>query len=120
MTPKKRRRLAFAAAILLASAGAAVLTLYALKDNVLYFYSPSDVAAKHVQPGVLFRIGGLVSPHSVERGPGADVRFSVNDGKLSIPVVFQCAVPGRSGRCGARRARFQRPIPGHRSARKAR
>jgi cytochrome c-type biogenesis protein CcmE len=93
MTPKKHRRLAFAAVILLASAGAAALTLYALKDNVLYFYSPSDVAAKHVQPGVAFRIGGLVSAHSVQRGPGADVRFSVDDGKRSIPVVYHGVLP---------------------------
>ncbi|MBS0472375.1 MAG: cytochrome c maturation protein CcmE [Proteobacteria bacterium] len=93
MTPKKRRRFAFAAAILLASAGAAALTLYALKDNVLYFYSPSDVAAKHVQPGIAFRIGGLVAMHSVTRGPGADVHFAVSDGKLSVPVIYHGVLP---------------------------
>src|SRR4249919_702009 len=59
MSPKQRRRLAFAVALLAAGAGGAVLIVYALQDNVLYFYSPSDVAVKHVEPGVAFRIGGL-------------------------------------------------------------
>jgi cytochrome c-type biogenesis protein CcmE len=60
MNPRKRRRLAFAVALLVAGAGGAALVVAALKDNVLYFYSPSDVQTKHVAPGVDFRIGGLV------------------------------------------------------------
>ena len=46
----------------------------------IYFYSPSDIAAKHVEPGVAFRIGGLVEKASVHHGTGADVRFVVTDG----------------------------------------
>jgi cytochrome c-type biogenesis protein CcmE len=93
MTPKKRRRLAFALAIVVASAGAAALTITALKDNVLYFYSPSDIVAKHVQPGVAFRIGGLVAAHSVSHGPGVEVRFTVSDGKTSVPVSYRGVLP---------------------------
>ena len=93
MTPKKRRRLAFATAILVASTGAAALTITALKDNVLYFYSPSDIAAKHVQPGIAFRIGGLVAAHSVAHGPGAEVRFTVSDGRTSVPVSYRGVLP---------------------------
>ena len=93
MTPKKRRRLAFAVALVAAAAGAAALMLFALKDNVLYFYSPSDVFAKHVGPGVAFRIGGLVAVHSVNHGAGADVRFTVTDGKASIPVDYRGVLP---------------------------
>ena len=55
MSPKQRRRLAFAIALVVAGAGATALILSALKDNVLYFYSPSDVATKHIEPGVAFR-----------------------------------------------------------------
>ena len=47
----------------------------ALKDNVLYFYSPSDVSAKHVAPGVAFRIGGLVEKDSVRHGKSAEVQL---------------------------------------------
>ncbi|MEJ0027302.1 MAG: cytochrome c maturation protein CcmE [Rhizomicrobium sp.] len=93
MNPKQRRRLAFAATLVAAGAVAAVLVVFALKDNVLYFYSPSDVFAKHVQAGVNFRIGGLVVEHSVNRGPGADVRFAVTDGKANVPVRFHGVLP---------------------------
>ncbi|MEI9995668.1 MAG: cytochrome c maturation protein CcmE [Rhizomicrobium sp.] len=93
MTPKKRRRLAFAAALVLASGAVVALVLFALRDNVLYFYSPSDVFAKHVQTGVAFRIGGLVAPHSVSHGAGADIRFTVTDGKSAIPVTYRGVLP---------------------------
>lgn len=93
MTPKQRRRLAFAAALLAAGAGAAGLIVYALRDNVLYFYSPSDVAVKHVEPGVSFRIGGLVEKASLHHGAGADVRFTVTDGAHALPVEYNGVLP---------------------------
>lgn len=93
MTPKQRRRIVLAAALVTVSAAAAALTLTALKDNVLYFYSSSDVYAKHVQAGVNFRIGGLVARHSVSHGPGAEVRFTVTDGRASVPVEFSGVLP---------------------------
>ena len=93
MSPKKQRRIAFAVALVVAGAGAAALIVGALKDNVLYFYSPSDVAAKHVQPGVAFRIGGLVEKASVKHGAGADVQFIVTDGKGAVPVDYNGVLP---------------------------
>jgi cytochrome c-type biogenesis protein CcmE len=90
---KKRRRLAFAVAIVVAGAGAAALVLFALKDNVLYFYSPSDVREKHVSAGVNFRIGGLVAMKSIHHGTGADVSFTVTDGKTEVPVFFHGVLP---------------------------
>ncbi|HEY2032094.1 MAG TPA: cytochrome c maturation protein CcmE [Rhizomicrobium sp.] len=93
MNPRKRRRLYFAIALLAAGGGGAVLVLGALKDNVLYFYSPSDITQKHVQPGVNFRIGGLVEKGSVSHGPHADVRFVVTDGRANVPVEFHGVLP---------------------------
>jgi cytochrome c-type biogenesis protein CcmE len=93
MNPRKRRRLYFAAALLAAGAGGAVLVVGALRDNVLYFYSPSDIATKHVQPGIAFRIGGLVRKGSVSHGTHADVRFVVTDGRGSVPVDFHGVLP---------------------------
>jgi cytochrome c-type biogenesis protein CcmE len=93
MTEKKRRRLYFAIALVVAGIGGAVLVVAALKDNVLYFYSPSDISAKHVPPHVAFRIGGLVEKGSLKRGPGADVRFVVTDGKARVPVRYSGALP---------------------------
>ncbi len=93
MNPRKRRRLAFAVALLVAGAGGAALVVAALKDNVLYFYSPSDVQTKHVAPGVDFRIGGLVKKGSVVKGPSAAVHFVVTDGRASVPVAYDGVLP---------------------------
>lgn len=93
MNPRKRRRLYFALAIVVAAAGGAALTVAALKDNVLYFYSPTEVTQKHVGAGVPFRIGGLVERKSVRRGPGATVHFTVTDGRAAVPVAFTGVLP---------------------------
>ena len=93
MSPKQRRRLAFAVALVVAGAGATALILSALKDNVLYFYSPSDVATKHIEPGVAFRVGGLVENASLKHGAGADVRFVVTDGAHQLPVDYAGVLP---------------------------
>jgi len=93
MNAKKRRRLIFAGTLVAAGAVAAVLVVAALRDNVLYFYSPSDVFARHVQSGVAFRIGGLVVAHSVSHGPHAEVHFTVTDGKSSVPVSYRGVLP---------------------------
>jgi cytochrome c-type biogenesis protein CcmE len=93
MTQKKRRRLAFAIALVVASAGAAALVLFALRDNVLYFYSPSDVRAKHIEAGIAFRIGGLVAPRSIKHGANADVQFTVTDGKAAVSVDYRGVLP---------------------------
>jgi cytochrome c-type biogenesis protein CcmE len=93
MTPKKRRRLYFAIAVVLAGAAGAALIVRALQDNVLYFYSPSDIAAKHVPPDVAFRVGGLVEKGSVVRATGGQVRFFVTDGRRRVPVEYAGALP---------------------------
>lgn len=93
MNAKKRRRLYFAAALVAAGAVLAVAIVYELGNNVLYFYSPSDVAQKHVEPGVAFRIGGLVEKASVRHGAGADVHFIVTDGARAVPIAFDGVLP---------------------------
>jgi len=93
MNPRKRRRLAFAAALIVAGAGAAALIVYALQDNVLYFYSPTDVTQKHIRPGVAFRIGGLVEKQSVHHGMGAEISFVVTDGRTRVPVDYAGVLP---------------------------
>jgi cytochrome c-type biogenesis protein CcmE len=93
MSPKKRRRLAFAIALLVAGACGAALVVAALNDNVLFFYSPSDLAQRPVPPGRSFRIGGLVETGSFVRGQGLDVSFTVTDGKMSVPVHYSRVLP---------------------------
>ena len=93
MNTKKKRRLAFAAALVAVGVCVAAAIVYSLGQNTMYFQSPSDVAANAVRPGLAFRLGGLVSNGSVQRGPGADVRFTVTDGKSSVPVTFHGVLP---------------------------
>jgi cytochrome c-type biogenesis protein CcmE len=93
MTPKKRRRLAFAVAVLAAGAVLAGGIVYELGQNTQYFRSPSDIAANQVQPGIAFRLGGLVQQNSVHHGSGADVSFLVTDGKGTVPVEYNGVLP---------------------------
>jgi cytochrome c-type biogenesis protein CcmE len=95
MNPRKQRRLAFAITLLLAGGGAAGLAVFALQDNVLFFYSPSDIVdhPEKVPTGRVFRIGGLVEKGSVQRDTGLDVKFVVTDGKNAVPVNFSGVLP---------------------------
>ena len=93
MTPKQKRRLAFALALVAAGGLGAWGIVGALKGNVLYFRSPADVSAHMIPQGTAFRLGGLVEKGSVSHGPGADVRFSVTDGKGHVPVAYKGVLP---------------------------
>ena len=93
MNAKKKRRLAFAAALLAAGGAVAGVIVYGLGQNTMYFRSPSDIAENMVHPGVAFRLGGLVQEGSVQRGAGAQVRFRVTDGKSSVPADFNGVLP---------------------------
>lgn len=93
MNAKKKRRLAFAAALLLAGAAVAGVVVYGLGQNTMYFRSPSDVAARMVGEGVVFRLGGLVEKGSLQHGAGATVHFRVTDGKSSVPADFRGVLP---------------------------
>jgi cytochrome c-type biogenesis protein CcmE len=93
MNAKKKRRLAFAAALVAVGVLLALLIRYGLGQNTMYFRSPSDIAAKQVGEGVAFRLGGLVEKGSVQHGAGADVHFKVTDGKSTIPADFNGVLP---------------------------
>jgi cytochrome c-type biogenesis protein CcmE len=93
MNARKKRRLAFAAALLAAGAVVAGVIVYGLGQNTMYFRSPSDIAAKQVREGVAFRLGGLVEKGSVQHGSGAEVRFRVTDGKSTVPADFNGVLP---------------------------
>jgi len=93
MNAKKKRRLAFAAALVLAGAGVAGVIVYGLGQNTMYFRSPSDVAAKMVGEGVAFRLGGLVEKGSLQHGADALVHFRVTDGKSTVSADYNGVLP---------------------------
>jgi cytochrome c-type biogenesis protein CcmE len=89
---RKRRRLIAVLAGLAMLGVATVLVLLAFNDNLVFFYSPSDLKAKHVAQGRLIRIGGLVAAGSVERD-GKTIEFRITDGQNAVPVTYSGVVP---------------------------
>jgi cytochrome c-type biogenesis protein CcmE len=72
---------------------AAGLVLYALSDTITFFYTPSDVVEKNVEPGTRMRLGGLVADGSVIRGQGKEVGFTVTDTDKEIKVSYVGILP---------------------------
>lgn len=94
MTPTRKRRLTLFLGILAGVSLAVGIAIYALQDNLLYFQSPSDVIARHIEPGQKFRLGGLVERGSVQRDPQTLLAsFDVTDGKQTIRVEYQGILP---------------------------
>ena len=90
----RTRRIAIVAGGLAALAAAAVLVLSAFQENLVFFFTPSQVAAKEAPLGKTFRIGGMVETGSVKRQPdGVTVRFIVTDTARAVPVVYRGALP---------------------------
>ena len=93
MTRKRRRLYIVLGGVALLGAATA-LVLSAFSDNLVFFYSPSDIAAQHVPDGRYIRIGGLVAQGSVRReADGRTLDFRVTDGKTALPVTYQGDVP---------------------------
>jgi cytochrome c-type biogenesis protein CcmE len=93
MTPRKKR-LVFIAAGLVAVALAVGFVLNAFKSNLVFFFSPSDVAQGKAPQGHAFRLGGMVEKGSVTReSDGLTVHFIVTDFAQSIPVTFKGILP---------------------------
>jgi cytochrome c-type biogenesis protein CcmE len=90
----RHRRLAMVAGGIAALGIAAALVFSALERNLVFFFTPSQVAAKEAPVERTFRIGGLVETGSVQRqGDGRTVHFVVTDTAQRIPVVFQGLLP---------------------------
>ena len=91
---RKRRRLIVLSLGLLALGAATALVLIAFNDNLVFFYSPSDLAAKGVTPERRIRIGGLVVEHSlVKESNGHTVAFRVTDNTADLRVVYDGILP---------------------------
>jgi len=88
----RHKKLAIAAGVLCAVGTAAALVMNAFQSNLVFFYSPSQVAAKEAPTARTFRIGGLVQEGSVKRD-GVMVHFVVTDTANTVPVRYQGILP---------------------------
>lgn len=100
MKPRHRRAALVVAGVLLVG-GATALVLKAFRSNVVFFYTPSEIAAGEAGVGRSLRIGGLVEQGSLHReADGVSVRFVVTDRVKRVPVTYQGLLPDlfREGR----------------------
>jgi len=91
---RKKRRLYLVSLVLLGLGSATALALTAFEDNLLFFYSPSDLADRGVEPGQRLRLGGLVAEGSVEKfDDGVTTAFAVTDTLQDVRVVYSGILP---------------------------
>jgi cytochrome c-type biogenesis protein CcmE len=89
---RKQKRLAVIAGLAAILALATTLVLVALRDQIIFFYSPSDVVARQVAPGTPIRLGGLVKDGSWLRD-GQDNSFVVTDGATEVAARYTGILP---------------------------
>lgn len=90
---RKQKRLTVIAGGVGFIAVAVLLVMFALSRTVSYFYMPSDLVTKPVEPETRIRLGGLVENGSVIRGNGTEVQFAVTDGNGSVEVRYAGILP---------------------------
>lgn len=88
----RHRKIAIAAGVLLVLGAVTALVLNAFQSNLVFFYSPTQIAAGEAPQGRTFRLGGLVESGSVRRD-GLVVSFVVTDTARSIPVRYEGILP---------------------------
>ena len=90
---RRSRRLGLIGAALAVIGVAAAIALYALRDSIVFFYSPTEVVEKAVRPGARLRVGGLVKPESLVKSSGENIAFVVTDGANELEVAYQGLLP---------------------------
>jgi cytochrome c-type biogenesis protein CcmE len=93
MTPRQRR-MTLVALIVLGVGSAAAFALTAFQDNLLYFYSPSDVTAGKAPTDRVFRVGGMVPEGSFTRASGSlEAHFILTDFAHEVKVSYTGVLP---------------------------
>jgi cytochrome c-type biogenesis protein CcmE len=90
---RKQRRLVLIGSSLGVLAVAVALVLSAMRQSIVFFNSPTEIAEHQAAPGARLRMGGLVKDGSIKREAGLHISFVVTDGKSNVPVTYQGIVP---------------------------
>jgi cytochrome c-type biogenesis protein CcmE len=90
---RKQRRLILIGSSLGVLAFAVALILSSLRQSIVFFNSPTDIADNKAPAGKRVRLGGMVKMGSLERGDNLQIRFAVTDGNKDIPVSYRGIVP---------------------------
>jgi cytochrome c-type biogenesis protein CcmE len=110
---RRHKRIVFIVVSLAALGLATYLVLGAFRQNLVFFFSPTQIATKEAPVNKTFRVGGLVEKNSLKtEGDGLTIRFTITDTANSIPVVYKgirpdlfkegrgCVAQGRVGSDG--------------------
>lgn len=89
----KHQRLIFISVSMLCLCVSVVITMRAFRDNLVYFYSPSDLQTKTISQGRVIRVGGLVESGSIVRSNDDSMVFDVGDGNAKVRVHFKGIAP---------------------------
>lgn len=90
---RKQKRLSIIAGGVGFITAAVLLVMFALQEEIVFFRSPTDIAAEPVDPATRIRLGGLVAEGSLVRGEGRRVRFAVTDHANTIDVTYEGILP---------------------------
>ena len=91
---RRHKRIAFIVVGLVGLSVAAFLVASAFRNNLVFFFSPTQVVAKEAPINRTFRVGGLVEKGTIKRdSDGLTVRFTVTDTAASIPIVYKGILP---------------------------
>ena len=90
---RKQRRLVLIGAAGSTLALAAALVLMAFQESIVFFNTPSDLAARELTPQQRIRLGGLVAEGSVVRGQGTEVSFAITDQNATVTVLYEGILP---------------------------
>ena len=88
----RHKRIAMLGGLVVAVGAVVALVLNAFQSNLVFFYSPTQVAANEAPSGRTFRVGGLVEPGSVKVN-GTQVQFVVTDSAKTVPVRYEGILP---------------------------
>ncbi|MGN6548305.1 MAG: cytochrome c maturation protein CcmE [Pararhizobium sp.] len=90
---RKQKRLSIVLGGMVFIAAAVLLVMFALRSDITFFRTPSDLVAERPGPATRIRLGGLVETGSVVRGQGTEVKFAVTDRKHAVEVVYNGILP---------------------------
>lgn len=93
MTPRGKQRLVIIVTIIISLAVAATLAAFALREDVMYFQSPSEALERQTSAGQFFRLGGMVARGSIKKLPDQITRFDVTDTKHILTAEYRGVLP---------------------------
>jgi cytochrome c-type biogenesis protein CcmE len=92
MTPVKRKRIILIFILLACITTGIIIITNQFKDNIIFFYSPTELLTKKISPGQIIRVGGLVKKGSVKH-QGQDLSFVITDYENEISIQYKGMLP---------------------------